>query len=229
MEDVTEDSQEETQAVETETTDDPQVEEQTTQETESTEATTDDENHEELPVEGGRASKRIQQLIKEKKEAEEKAAYWENLNKKAEELPTESDGEVTVDQIANAVINKQNAIQTQKQQEEATKQLEADAETAIKKYPILDTDQDVADAVIMMARAKRISITAAADKYMALVKKEQEIAEKKVLADQSQKVGVSSPRGGVISSGEAKKPDISKMDKEELRANWEDILSSYNE
>ena len=215
---------EETQAVET-TTDDSQVEEQTTPESEISEETTSES--EESPEEGGRANKRIQQLVKEKKEAEERAAYWENLNKQTEELPTEGDGEITVEQIANAVINKQNAVHTQKQRDEATKEMKADADAAIKKYPILETDQDAADAVVMMARAKQISITAAADKYMSLVKKEQEMAEKKVIATQAQRVGVSSPQGGVISKGEAKKPNLSSMSEAEKAANWNEIISSY--
>lgn len=204
---------------------------------ETPEADTLDQPTEETPKEDKpveepkptRSQERIQQLTQKVKSAEAEVEYWKNLNKQPEVLPVEeSEDGVTVDQIANAVLNKQAEAKAKEDREAAAEAMKADVAATIEVYPELDADDDLAAIVVSVAEKQKISIRAAADKVMGLVSKEKETAEKRTLASQALRSGVASPQGSPVGNGTEPPLDISRMSEEEKEANWERILAAHN-
>lgn len=221
---------EEVQTVETET---PVVESEpqeveSVSEVEMPEAATSEQPTEEASPKS-RSQERIHQLTKEKEEARQEAEYWKNLNKQPEALPIEeSDEGFTLDQIASSVINKQREIEAEKLREDAKQRLQADVAETAALYPELDADEDLAAIVISTAQTRGISIKAAAEKVMGLVSEKKQEAEKRTLAAQAQRAGVTSPQGAPVSNGSPAPVDVSSMTEEEKAANWNSIVAAYN-
>lgn len=172
-----------------------------------------------------RSKERIQQLTAKAKELETEVDYWKNLNKQPEIVQAEESDEVTVDQIATAVLNKQAEQQAKRDRDDAATKMKADVAETIKVYPELDSDDDLAAIVVSVAEKRGISIRKAADTVMDLISKEKETAEKKVIASQASRAGVSSPAGSPVNTGAEPSFDLSSMSEEEKAANWDKVIA----
>ncbi len=203
----------------TESTPEPQVE--------TTEVATSEQPAEETEA-VSRSQERIRELVRGKKEAQEEAEYWKNLAIEPQMLevgdPDESG--YTLEQISASVVNKLNEAQTAQQKKEAAQALKKDIEATIKTYPELDKDDDLAAIVMSVAEKRGISVRSAADRVMAMVKDRESVREKKVLAGQASKVGVSAPRGESVANN-APSLNISQLSEDEKRANWDKIINNY--
>ena len=202
---------------------------------ETPEADTLDQPVEEVPEESSepetksRSQERIKQLTREKNEARAEADYWKSINKQPEVLPVdESDDGVTLDQISNSVINKLSEREAQKEREQAAAQMRQDVAETVQAYPELDADDDLAAIVVAMAERRGISIRTAADRVMGVLSKEKENAEKRTLATQASRVGVSSPPTSPVGNGDPEPLDVSRMSESEKEANWERILAAHS-
>jgi hypothetical protein len=219
-----------------ETTEAPQAEEQTSEEpkpeveeapADVSDQPTEDVETEEKPP---RAQTRIKELTSRAKQAEEEVAYWRQLAaqpKQAEPVVTE-DGTYSAEQIADVIMQKQQAAELEKGRVEAAKSMQKDIAETLQVHPDLDQDDEKAELVYNLALSKGISLKAAADRFSAMIKSERAKAEKKVIAEKAQKAGVSSPQGSSVARGETPKPDIANMSDEERQANWGQIIENYS-
>lgn len=200
-------------------------EEQTTSETETAPADVSTQPAEE--VKPPRAEQRIHELSKRLKESEQKAEYWEKLNAPPVAPMDVPEGETySAEQIADVILQKQQAQQIESNKTEANKELQRDILETLKKHPDLDTDDEMSRTVFNYAQANNMRIIDAADAIKAKIKAEAEKAHKELLASQSGRVGVTTPSGGKVSNGE-EKIDVSSLSDEEKSANWGKILQSY--
>lgn len=194
---------------------------------ETTEVATSEQPAEETEA-VSRSQERIRELVKGKKEAQEEAEYWRSLAQEPQKIevgePDESG--YTLEQISASVVNKLNEAQTAQQKKEAAQALKKDIENTIKAYPELDKDDDLAAIVMSVAEKRGISVRAAADRVMTMVQEKESVREKKVLANQASKVGVSAPRGESVANN-APSLNIAQLSEEEKRANWDKIISNY--
>jgi hypothetical protein len=213
----------------------PQAESQTSEETpseveEAPAAVSEQPTEEKVETEKApRAESRIHELAKRAKEAESEVAYWKQLAAQAQpqEPVVTEDGTYSAEQIADVILQKQQALDVEKQRQEAAKSMRKDIAETLQSHPDLDQDDELAEIVYNFAAAKGISLKSAADRIKARISNEKAKAEKKVIAEKALKGNVSSPQGSSVASGEAPKPDISKMSEDEKAANWGQILSSY--
>ena len=216
MEDEVVSSQEE--SVE-ETIETPQVESETSEETpsevEQSPADVSDQPTEEKeePEKKPRAETRIHELAKRAKEAESEVAYWKQLA--AQAVPSQpivtEDGTYSAEQIADVILQKQNAQKIEEQKLEATKSMQKDIAETLQSHPDLDQDDELAEIVYNFALSKGISLKSAADKIKARISTEKVKAEKKVIAEKALKGNVSSPQGSSVSTGETPPPDVNNM------------------
>lgn len=194
---------------------------------ETTEVATSEQPAEETEA-VSRSQERIRELVRGKKEAQEEAEYWKRLAEEPQKLevgePDESG--YTLDQISASVVNKLNEAQTAQQKKEAALSLKKDIETTIKTYPELDKDDDLAAIVMSVAEKRGISVRAAADRVMTMVREKESQTQKKVLADQASKVGVSAPRGESVANN-APGLNLNQLSEDEKRSNWDKIISNY--
>lgn len=217
--------------VESETTSPSTSETQTTPEVENSEVATSAQPTEE--VKQPRANQRIQELSKRAKEAEERAEYWSNLAQQpqpvAPQQPEDDSELTTVDQVADAVMRKQNEQKQKENYVVATQQVQRDAIETLAAHPELESDDELANLVVLTAQSQGITLKAAAEKIKSRLKTEQKKAEQKVVAEQASRTGVTSPRGEKVSTGEPTKPNLSTMTEMDKEANWGQILENYNQ
>lgn len=190
-----------------------------------------------------RAQERIQQFARRAKNAEERAEYWEKLYQNVQtppqppvkpESPQGSEGEsefVTADDVATKTAQAvQGSIRAERAQEErqrAAEALKQDALETIAAYPELEEDDELGAMVFDFAKSNGISLKAAAARVKERLRTQSEQAEKRVVADQITRSGVSSPQGQGVSSGEPTRPDLNSMDESQKAANWSEIIASY--
>lgn len=176
-----------------------------------------------------RSQERIHQLTGKVNDLQEQVDYWKSINKQPEVLPIEENEDgVTVDQISASVINKLAERDAERERTSAAKAMQADVAQTIQVYPELDSDDDLAAIVVSMAEKRGISIRSAADKVMGLISKEKETAEKRVMASQAQRVGVSSPQGVSVGNGAPSKMDVSSMSEQDKESNWDAYLAAHS-
>jgi hypothetical protein len=174
-----------------------------------------------------RAEQRIHELSKRLKESEQKAEYWEKLNAPPVTPVDVPDSEnYSAEQIADVILQKQQAQNIESQKAEANKEMQRDILETLKKHPDLDTNDKLSRTVINYAQANNMRIIDATDEVKAQIKAEAEKSYKELLASQSGRVGVTTPSGGKVSSGE-EKIDVNSLSEEEKAANWGKILQSY--
>lgn len=216
---------EETQETSVEETTAPSAsEEQTTSEVEEAPADVSDQPTEE---EKPRAEKRIHELSKRLKESEQRADYWEQLNAQPV-APTELPQQETysAEDIANVILSKQQTLEQEKQKKEANEELKQDITATLKKHPDLDTNDKLSRVVFSYAQANNMRLVDAADEIKAQIKANEEKVKKELLATQSGRVGVTTPSGSRVSTGD-EKVNINSMSDDDKSANWGKILQSY--
>lgn len=198
-------------------------EEQTPLETEEAPADVSDQPEEKEP----RAEKRIHELSKRLKESESRADYWERINAQPV-APTElPEQEVySAEQIADVILSKQQSLEQEKQRTEANKEMKKDIEETLIKHPDLEKNDKLSKAVFSYAQANNMRISDAADELKAQIKADEEKVKKELIASQSGRIGVTTPKGGRISSGE-ETIDINSLSPAEKETNWGKILQSY--
>jgi hypothetical protein len=207
------------------TTTESSPETETTPEVETAPADVSDQPTEE--VKPPRSEQRIHELTKRLKETEKRAEYWETLN-----TPPVAPMEVpyadnySAEQIADIILQKQQTQDYAKQKAEADKEMQRDIIETLQKHPDLDTNDKLSRTVFNYAQANNMRIIDAADEIKAEMAKEAEKVRKEVVASQSGRVGVTTPSGGKVSSGE-EKININSLSDEEKSANWGKILQSY--
>jgi len=197
---------------------------ETTTETETAPADVSDQPEE---VGKPRAEKRINELSKRLKAETQRADYWETINAQPVPPTEQPEGDyVTAEQIADQVIYKQQVREQKRQKDEANKELQRDINETLVKHPDLESNDRLSRAVFAYAQANNMRISDAADELKTQVKTEAEKVRKELLATQSSRVGVTTPQGGRVSSGE-EKIDINSLSESEKAANWGKILESY--
>jgi hypothetical protein len=198
---------------------------ETTSETETAPVAVSEQPEEEVKT--PRAEVRIHELSKRLKESEQKAEYWEKLNAPPVAPADVPDGDTySAEQIADVIMAKQQAQQVESNKTEANKELQRDILETLQKHPDLDTNDKLSRTVFNYAQANNMRIIDAADEVKSQIKAEAEKVRKEVLASQSGRVGVTTPSGGKVSSGE-ETIDINSLSEEEKSANWGKILQSY--
>jgi hypothetical protein len=177
-----------------------------------------------------RAQKRIEELTKRAKEAEEKAQYWEALNAKPQEyaLEPDEDGNVTPEQVANLTVAKMEAKELERQRKGAEQAMQQDMLSTYEAYPELNDDQELADLVVAQALNKGITLKASADRIMKRFASTQKETQARTLATAASKNAVLTPSAGRVGSGEAAPVDWKNMSDDERRANWGKIVSTRN-
>jgi len=210
-----------------ETTPESAPETETPSETETAPADVSDQPVEE--VKKPRAEQRIHELSKRLKDAEQKADYWEKFNAPEPVTPMdEPQGEyLTADQIADSVLRKQQIQQYEKDKSEANKEMQKDILVTLEKHPDLEGNDKLSRTVFSYAQANNMRISDAADEIKAQIEVNENKVKKELLASRSGRLGVTTPSGGKVSTGE-EKIDISSLSDEEKAANWNKILDSYS-
>lgn len=175
-----------------------------------------------------RAQKRIEELSRRAKEAEEKAQYWERMNAKTPEVFMEPDenGFVSPEQIAELTASKLEAREIEKGRKSAQQEMEQDMLSTYDAYPELNDDQELADLVVAQALNKGITLKASADRIMKRFQATQKETQARTMATAASKNAVLTPSAGRVGSGEAPAIDWRNMSDDERRANWGKIVST---
>lgn len=207
------------QEVET-TTESSSDETQTTEESASQEESSADTSDQTEESGQPRSSQRIQELVKERNEAKERADYWEKLNQQANADFMPEGDVITADDIQKIVSTAIQQDRVEVGRKEAAMSLKRDIEEASKKYPQLMTDDRLSKKVLAVAQALQISVSEATEEILGSERLKKDNASK------ANKVGVSAPKGKRVATGEQIPPDISNMTEKEKEANWGEIVQS---